>query len=304
MEFPKRFSSSVDTPGLILDGGRMINWRPSLTSSTRGEEALTAERHGQQPSGHSQPQSWDRLAASYADAVEISEGEFHLGPNGDPLDLDLGPFRISADDRVLDLGCGAGHNARVAAKRGAAVVAVDSSPVQITLAQERSPNPCVDYVVADLVDYLHGGEPGGFDRAYAIFSLEYVADLAAVFGGISRRLEPGGRFLYCDLHPIASSGDVVGPSPESFIRSANYFHEGGREFEWRIAQTPVAMRRYHRTMSTLFRLASEANLHLVDCQEPQAFEGKQWPYLDPSISEQRDLWSSVPYTLMAVFEAN
>ncbi len=61
--------------------------------------------------------------------------------------------RIHEGERVLDVGCGKGELAYDVAERAKAqVVAVDSSPWMLELAQERS-HPNVTFVQADAVDF-------------------------------------------------------------------------------------------------------------------------------------------------------
>lgn len=47
------------------------------------------------------------------------------------LTVDFDRFPLSADDRVLDLGCGAGRHAFEVYRRGGRVVALDRNPDEI-----------------------------------------------------------------------------------------------------------------------------------------------------------------------------
>jgi cyclopropane fatty-acyl-phospholipid synthase-like methyltransferase len=56
---------------------------------------------------------------------------------------------------VLDLGCGTGRHAREFARRGLRVVGVDFSGAMLAEAQKSSEGLDVDYVQADITQYVH-----------------------------------------------------------------------------------------------------------------------------------------------------
>src|SRR5437764_1138784 len=60
--------------------------------------------------------------------------------------------RVSGRDRVLDLACGTGNAALIAARRAAAVVGVDFEPVLLEIAstRARAADLDVEWVCADL----------------------------------------------------------------------------------------------------------------------------------------------------------
>jgi ubiquinone/menaquinone biosynthesis C-methylase UbiE len=96
-------------------------------------------------------------------------------------------------DAVVDVGCGPGVAARVAARRGASVVGVDPAPVMLRAARLLTRVDAVRYVegVAEAL-------PLPDDRATVLWSIATVhhwRDLDAGLHEARRVLRPGGRFV-------------------------------------------------------------------------------------------------------------
>jgi len=245
---------------------------------------------------------WDQLSGAYCEHMPISEDVFHLGPNGAPLDLNDYRLAIGPHTRVLDLGCGAGHNSRALASRCAVVDAVDASKRQIDRARCLTDASNIRYFHSDVRNFLAASPPESYDFVFSIFCLEYLPDLAAVFTQIQRVLAPSGRLLYCDLHPFASAADVVAVTPAKFLATLSYFSEGARPFIWSLGAMSAELVRHHRTFATVLDAALQARLHLVSISEPPILaEGEGSPYEDATIGRQACVWSKVPYTLVLLF---
>jgi MPBQ/MSBQ methyltransferase len=109
----------------------------------------------------------------------------------------LAQLELSPQTRLLDLGCGIGGPARVAAASYACpVVGVDLSPDFIRVARfftERlGLNGLVEHRVAagDRIDVADAS----FDRAMIVHVGMNIPDKAAVFAEVRRALRPGGTF--------------------------------------------------------------------------------------------------------------
>ena len=100
--------------------------------------------------------------------------------------LDL--LEVRAGERLVDVGCGDGAVAALAAERGARVVAVDLVPSMALFATRRG----VPAVAADARALAFRPE---FDAATWIGSSEFVADLPAAARQVARCLRPGGRLV-------------------------------------------------------------------------------------------------------------
>ncbi|MCY3958205.1 MAG: class I SAM-dependent methyltransferase [Chloroflexi bacterium] len=106
--------------------------------------------------------------------------------------------------RVLDAGCGEGHVARLFARHGAEVVAVDISPRLLEHArilEARDPHG-IEFVERDLATGLPSHQ-GAFDLATANMMLDDCEDLAGVLRGIADALKPNGRLLLSMNNPYA-----------------------------------------------------------------------------------------------------
>jgi ubiquinone/menaquinone biosynthesis C-methylase UbiE len=95
-------------------------------------------------------------------------------------------------DRVLDLGCGDGAFAELAAGRGAAVVAADVA--QAALARVAARPAEIEPVLVPFDGPLPFGD-GSFTLVWASEVIEHVADTATWLSEVRRVLEPGGRLL-------------------------------------------------------------------------------------------------------------
>lgn len=98
------------------------------------------------------------------------------------------------DDRVLDIGCGAGAAVRRAAARGAAAVGVDPSPAMVAQARRRSADhPGVRFEVGDAAALPL--EDDSITVAMAIATYHHWPDGPAGLAEVRRVLAPGGRLL-------------------------------------------------------------------------------------------------------------
>lgn len=77
--------------------------------------------------------------------------------------------------RLLDVGCGAGLAAQLAAARGARVAGIDSSPASIAIAGERTPEG--DFHIGDMQELPFAD--GTFDAVTGFNSFQFAADPVA-----------------------------------------------------------------------------------------------------------------------------
>jgi len=149
---------------------------------------------------------------------------------------------------VLDLGCGDGHYARLAATLGARrAIALDAAAAMTALA----PPPAL---VAD------GGRlalaAGSVDVVVCALMLSYAGDPAAVLREVARVLRGGGVLVLSDLHPEASA--------RGWRRS---FATGGGTLE--VPAPPLSTERLRAALSA-------ASLAVEDWREP-AVDGRLQP---------------------------
>ncbi|MGZ4765383.1 MAG: class I SAM-dependent methyltransferase [Ilumatobacteraceae bacterium] len=111
--------------------------------------------------------------------------------------------------KVVDLGCGEGRFCRMLAERGAETLGVDLQATFITYAEARkgSRELCE---VGD-IQHLDGVSCDSFDLAIAYITLVDVPDQRAAIAEAFRVLRPGGRFIVCNVSPMASAWSDHGP---------------------------------------------------------------------------------------------
>jgi len=112
---------------------------------------------------------------------------------------------VTADSRVLDVGCGVGRWSSMLAARGAAVTGVDLSPTMIAEANRRAAETGVAnrcrFLVQDLARLDAGAK---FDLVLAVTVLQHILDPHALRAAVQRmsdHLAPGGRMVLLEAAP-------------------------------------------------------------------------------------------------------
>lgn len=119
--------------------------------------------------------------------------------------------------RLLDAGCGVGQLSAEAARRGAAVVAVDIAPNLLDVARTRLPSelaPRVEFLTADMLDPALGR----FDFVVAMDSLIHYRcpDIASTLARLAERTRAGILFTVAPATPALQAMHLVG---KAFPRS-------------------------------------------------------------------------------------
>jgi trans-aconitate methyltransferase len=156
---------------------------------------------------------------------------------------------LPENPRVLDLGCGPGHESMRLARAGAEVVGVDFSPESIRIARERTPQ-CTFHEL----DFRQLDDRWGtFDGVFASAALIHVApeELPDLLSRLASILNQGGKLLV-----IVQDGDWF----RTFWPEVN-----GRQVPW-------TMQAYQRDS-------------LEDLASPSAFRLLQEGYLAPELRE-------------------
>jgi magnesium-protoporphyrin O-methyltransferase len=114
--------------------------------------------------------------------------------------------------RLLDAGCGTGALAVEAARRGAAVTAIDLSPTLVQLARERQPDIAgpgrIDFCSGDMLDPALGE----FDYVVCMDSLIHYApaDAVRVLSGLALRTRRAILFTHAPSNPALRLMHAVG----------------------------------------------------------------------------------------------
>jgi SAM-dependent methyltransferase len=115
----------------------------------------------------------------------------------------LAELRLTAGDRVLDVGCGLGQLTRSMAKEAGEVVGFERSAEQLRealrLAEGAGQKDLVDFRQGDAAAFpLRDDEWGTFDVVHARFVVEHVRDPLSVVRQMVKVVKPGGRIVLAD----------------------------------------------------------------------------------------------------------
>ena len=113
-------------------------------------------------------------------------------------------------EAVIDLACGTGNAALIAASLGARVVGVDAAPRLLDVARERARASGVeiDFREGDLLDLPVAD--GAADLVISVFGVIFATDPAGALGEIRRIVRPRGRVLLSAWVPAGPIDAMLG----------------------------------------------------------------------------------------------
>ncbi len=162
------------------------------------------------------PAGADRAAIPTTDAdhspPEDPDGaDRMLAPVGDTL---LAAAALETGEHVLDIGCGAGATALLAAEAvgsHGSVHAVDVTPEMLDIARARASSAGLDGVTFVEADAQTDELPGPADVAISRFGTMFFDDPVAAFTNLRRALAPGGRLCIATWQPLETNAWLVIP---------------------------------------------------------------------------------------------
>lgn len=170
---------------------------------------------------------------------------------------------------VIDLGCGEGRFCRMLAERGADTFGVDLQDAFIAYALSKA-GPNERYAQGDMQS-LSTVPDGAFEIAVSYISLVDAPDQRAAVREAFRVLAPGGRFVVCNMSPMATAWIGEGPwlrdgdgTKLHFILD-HYASEGPRRLVFRSGH---ALTNFHRMLSTTISDFLDAGFRLERLHEP------------------------------------
>lgn len=132
---------------------------------------------------------WDKTAEKYAKSPIADEAAY-------AYTLDRTRSYLSADDNILEVGCGTGSTALLLAGDVGRITASDISPNMIAIGKEKARAQDignVTFITAGLSDGALGDGP--YDAVLALNLLHLVEDVPAALRRIHGLLKPGGLFI-------------------------------------------------------------------------------------------------------------
>jgi SAM-dependent methyltransferase len=132
-------------------------------------------------------------------------------------DLIARRIRLPENPRILEIGCGTGHNL-VMLKRFGRVDAVEIDPAARAIASRRLGHDVMDAPLPALT----GVEDRAYDLVAILDVLEHVEEDREALVSIARKLKPGGRILIAvPAHPwMWSAHDVVNHHKRRYTRKS------------------------------------------------------------------------------------
>ncbi|MBF7728984.1 class I SAM-dependent methyltransferase [Pseudomonas sp. N040] len=205
-------------------------------------------------------------------------------------------FPISADDSVLDVGCGAGGATLFCARRGAHVVFIDAVAEKIEALRARladTPARRAEGHVCASLPLPVASE--SMTRVIAMEVLEHVPDPAAFLAELQRVGEPGALYLLVVPDELAEQMQQ-GLAPEYYFREPNHIHVFGREqFVRMVAEAglEVVQRDSYGFFWTFWMLLYWTQARsLGDALDGESHDVVQPPY-PPLLNDWAKLWYQV-----------
>lgn len=187
-------------------------------------------------------------------------------------------------ERVLDIACGTGNGALLAAARGADVVGLDSAPRLVAVAGERA-------AAAGLALELLVGDAqampvadASFDVAVSIFGVIFASDPARAIAEIARVLRPGGRAYVTAWVPAGPINDMLTVLGRAIGRASGDGPPPPKRFPWSKADSvrsiaePCGLRVTTTDHELEIRAASPVTYVDAGSQHPMALDA--WPLLE------------------------
>ena len=130
---------------------------------------------------HVQGELWSKHARDWATLQE----QMHLPA----FEVVLTKLQVGAGHALLDVGCGSGMAAMLAALRGAQVSGLDASPALIAIARERTPSG--NFAIGEMEELPYPAQT--FDAVTGFNSFQYAASPLKALQEARRVTKPGGH---------------------------------------------------------------------------------------------------------------
>jgi ubiquinone/menaquinone biosynthesis C-methylase UbiE len=221
---------------------------------------------------------WDQNAPTWAELVRQGCDAYRELFNN----LAMLPFIGEVCGRkVLDAGCGEGHNTRILARRGARLTGIDISPkmIELAMAQEQSEPLGIRYEVGSF-SCMSMFDEASFDLAVSTMAIMDGPDLGGAARELFRVLRPGGELVFSILHPcfITQGCGWIRDEDGTCVKMtvSDYFDSKPRIERWTFSKgavpddaPPFAVPNFPRTLSEYLNAFMGAGFVLTEVAEPR-----------------------------------
>ena len=125
----------------------------------------------------------------------------------------------AAGERVVDVGCGTGNAALLAAERGASVIGVDPAPRLLDVARQQAAARDLDVTFASGDAAALPLADAEADVVLSVFSVIYAPDPRSAAAEMARVTGPGGRIVFSAWIPSGPISEAVRAAGEA-VRNA------------------------------------------------------------------------------------
>jgi SAM-dependent methyltransferase len=122
-------------------------------------------------------------------------------------------------ERLLDVGCGTGNAALLAAARGARVAGVDPAPRLVAVARERARASSLDAAFVEGVASALPQRDASVDVAVSVFGVIFADDAPAVAAELARVAAPTARIVLTAWVPGAAMAAAGGVQQQAVLRA-------------------------------------------------------------------------------------
>jgi SAM-dependent methyltransferase len=241
---------------------------------------------------HRSSGSWDPVADWYINWTGKRGGRHHR-QTAIPAALDL--LDLQPGERLIDIGCGPGALAWHVARAGATYTGVDASPQLLRFARQHQADDGI-FLIGDAtrLDQVPALQPGSFDAAVFLLSIQDIDPLEAAIASASWALERDGRIVILMVHPCFRA-----PKESNWEwdqeRRRMYRRIDGYLTRRRVPMRPFGNGRghtqsYHRPLATYARVLADHGFRIDRLEElPSADEPERGPRYDAERRAQQEI---------------
>lgn len=185
---------------------------------------------------------------------------------------------LQRGERVLDIACGTGNAALLAAHQGAVVSGIDAAPRLIQVARERAAKAglAATFVTGDAQQLPF--DDHDFDVALSVFGLIFADDPDRAFGELVRVVRPGGRAFVSAWVPAGPIDAMLGVFARAIAaatgRTMRRFAWHDREAVAELAARHGAEVRFHDGRLASVAASPEEYLAANEERHPRSLAGR------------------------------